>query len=103
MDPTGPLNRCLQNAYASVGSGGRSGGKPLRMYYATQTGTNPVRVRIFVNDPKRLPASLEQFLAGALRREFDLAGVGVVLQFRARTRADGSTGWLLLRAPRALP
>lgn len=89
--PTGPLNRCLQNAYASVGSGGRSGGKPLRMYYATQTGTNPVCVRIFVNDPKRLPASLEQFLAGALRREFDLAGVGVVLQFRARTRADGST------------
>ena len=88
--PTGPLNRCLQDAYASIGAGGR-GGKPLRMYYATQTGTNPVRVRIFVNDPKRLPASLEQFLVGALRRSFDLAGVGVVLQFRARKRADGTT------------
>lgn len=88
--PTGPLNRCLHAACESVGSAGRNG-RPLRLYYATQTGTNPVRVRLFVNDPKRLPASFEQFLAGALRRSFDLAGVGVVLQFRARTRADGTT------------
>lgn len=88
--PTGPLNRCLQAACAALGSAGRNG-RPLKAYYATQTGVNPVRVRIFVNDPGRLPASMEQFLVGALRREFDLAGVGVVLQFRARRRPDGST------------
>ena len=88
--PTGPLNRCLHAACESVGAAGR-GGRPLKFYYAAQTGFNPVRVRLFVNDPKRLPASFESFLAGSLRREFDLAGVGIALQFRARTRADGST------------
>ena len=90
--PTGPLNRCLHAACAAAG-GAASGraGRPLKFYYAAQTGFNPVRVRLFVNDPARLPASFEAFLAGALRREFDLAGVGLLLQFRARTRKDGST------------
>ena len=90
--PTGPLNRCLHAACEAAG-GAASGraGRPLKFYYAAQTGFNPVRIRLFVNDPGRMPASLEAFLAGALRREFDLAGVGVLLQFRARRRKDGST------------
>ena len=90
--PTGPLNRCLHAACAAAGGAatGRAG-RPLKFYYAAQTGFNPVRVRLFVNDPGRMPASFEAFLAGALRREFDLAGVGLLLQFRARRRKDGST------------
>lgn len=88
---TGALNRVLQNACATNAAPSR-GGKPFKLHYATQTGVNPVRIRLFVNDPRRMPASFEQFLVNVLRREFDLAGVGVMLQFRARERRnpDGS-------------
>ena len=84
---TGPLNRCLQEACRSNAVPMRSD-RPFRMYYATQTGTCPIRVRVFVNDVRRMPSSFEQFLVNSLRRAFDLAGVGVLLQFRARERTN---------------
>ena len=84
---TGPLNRALQAACSTSAAPAR-GGKPFKLQYATQTGVNPVRVRLFVNDPRRMPASFEQFLVNTLRKEFDLAGVGVLLQFRARERKN---------------
>ena len=85
--PTGPLNRCLQAACRS-NAAPTGGARPLRLHYAAQTGTNPVRVRLFVNDPRRMPASFEQFLANTIRREFGLGGVGVLLQFRGRERTN---------------
>lgn len=84
---TGPLNRALQAACSTSAAPSR-GGNPFKLQYATQTGTNPVRIRLFVNDPRRMPASFEQFLVNTLRKEFDLAGVGVLLQFRARERKN---------------
>lgn len=84
---TGPLNRCLQEAYKS-NAVPMDGTKPLRMYYAVQTGSAPMRIRVFVNDPRRMPASFEQFLANRLRETFDLAGVGIEFQFRARGRKN---------------
>ena len=84
---TGPLNRCLQEACRSNAVPMRAD-RPFRMYYATQTGTCPIRVRVFVNDVRRMPSSFEQFLVNSLRRAFDLAGVGVLLQFRARERTN---------------
>ena len=84
---TGPLNRCLQEAYKSNAVPGE-GAKPLRMHYAVQTGFAPMRIRVFVNDPRRMPASFEQFLANRLRDAFDLAGVGIEFQFRARERKN---------------
>ena len=100
---TGPLNRCLQEACAGNAVPMRAD-RPFRMYYATQTGTNPIRVRIFVNDVRRMPSSFEQFLIHSLRREFDLAGVGVLLQFRARERTnpDGSPKEAAPKSLRAL-
>ncbi|MBR1835899.1 MAG: ribosome biogenesis GTPase Der [Kiritimatiellae bacterium] len=85
--PTGPLNRCLQEAYKSNAVPNKSA-KPLRMHYAVQTGVKPIRIRVFVNDPRRMPASFEQFLANRLRETFDLAGVPVAFQFRARERRN---------------
>ena len=85
--PTGPLNRCLQEACSSNAAPSRAD-RPLKLHYAVQTGANPIRVRLFVNDPRRMPASFGQFLANTLRKAFDLAGVGVLLQFRARERRN---------------
>lgn len=89
--PTGPLNRCLQEAYGRAPVPGR-GGKAVKMYYATQTGTNPIRIRVFLNELKRMPASFEAFLVNSLRNTFGLDGAGIFLQFRERerTNADGT-------------
>ncbi|NLB70305.1 MAG: ribosome biogenesis GTPase Der, partial [Lentisphaerae bacterium] len=86
--PTGLLNRVLSQAYNSI-SVPIKGGRPLKMYYATQVGYNPIRVRIFVNDTRRLPGHYSQFLVNTLRKEFGLEGAVVRLQFRARTRDSG--------------
>ncbi|MGI5868412.1 MAG: ribosome biogenesis GTPase Der [Kiritimatiellia bacterium] len=83
--PTGILNRVLEKAYQSIGVPNKAG-RPLRMYYATQVGVNPIIVRIFINDPRRLPGNYSQFIVNTLRREFGLEGVVVRLQFRKRTR-----------------
>ena len=83
--PTGILNRVLTKAYESIGTPNKNG-KPLRMFYATQVGRNPIVVRIFVNDPRRLPGNYSQFIVNSLRREFGLEGTVVHLQFRARER-----------------
>lgn len=83
--PTGLLNRVLSKAYESIGVP-TVGGRPLRMYYATQVGRNPIMIRIFVNDPRRLPGHYAQFLTNSLRREFGLEGAVIKLQFRSRTR-----------------
>ncbi len=83
--PTGLLNRVLSRAYESI-STPAIGGRPLRMYYATQVGRSPIMIRIFVNDPRRLPGHYSQFLTNSLRQEFGLEGAVVKLQFRSRTR-----------------
>jgi len=54
------------------------------MYYATQVATNPVTVRIFVNDPDRFTASYRDYLINQLRASFDLDGAPVRIQFRER-------------------
>lgn len=89
--PTGILNRVLTKAYESIGVPNKAG-KPLKMYYATQVGVNPITVRIFINDPRRLPGNYSQFLVNSLRREFGLEGVVIRLQFRERTRPTSSVG-----------
>jgi GTP-binding protein len=89
--PTGILNRVLSKAYESIGVPNKAG-RPLRMYYATQVGVNPIVVRIFINDPKRLPGNYSQFLVNSLRREFGLEGVVVRLQFRERARTSAGRG-----------
>ncbi len=83
--PTGILNRVITSAYDTMGTAGKNG-KPVKMYYSTQVGRNPIVVRIFVNDPKRLPGHYNNFIVNLLRREFGLEGAVVRLQFRARER-----------------
>ncbi len=83
--PTGMLNRVMTSAYETMGTAGNNG-RPLKMYYSTQVGRNPIVVRIFVNDPKRLPGHYSNFIVNSLRREFGLEGAVIRLQFRARER-----------------
>ncbi len=80
--PTGVLNRVLRDAFAQS-QPPFSKGKQLKFYYATQTGRNPPRVTLFVNDPKLSTPAHQAFLTGRLRAAFDLAGVPLVLRYRS--------------------
>lgn len=82
---TGLLNRVLQEAVTQTPPAG-VGGKRLKLYYATQVGTRPVTLRLFVNDAKRVPRNYPAYLEKALRRAFGLEGAPLNLQFRTRTR-----------------
>ena len=83
--PTGVLNRTLLNALERVQTPGREGRK-LRFFYATQTGSNPMILRLFVNDARLATKPFQDFLIRTLRESFDLEGAALILQFRSRTR-----------------
>ena len=80
--PTGVLNRVLRDAFARS-QPPFARGKQLKFYYATQTGKNPPRVTLFVNDPKLSTPGHQAFLTARLREAFELAGVPLVLRYRS--------------------
>ena len=77
--PTSLLNRTITEAYMRVASP-----KGLKIFYSTQVGTGPVRIRLFVNDPKRVQNDDKAYLVRKLREGFGLEGAPVVLEFRSR-------------------
>ena len=80
--PTGVLNRVVRDAFARS-QPPFSKGRQLKFYYATQTGQNPPRVTLFVNEPKLSTPTHQAYLAARLREAFDLAGVPLVLRYRS--------------------
>ena len=75
--PTGLMNRVLRDAMQKV-QPPLIEGRRLKLYYATQVGTKPVRVKLFVNQTRRLTPAYETYLVRALRRAFDLDGAPVI-------------------------
>jgi GTP-binding protein len=86
--PTGILNRALLDAYEQVNPPAVKG-RRLKIFYSTQVGVNPLRVKLFVNDPKRVTVPYRKYLAKALRRNFGLEGAPLILQFTPRRGDDG--------------
>lgn len=76
--PTGILNRVLRQA-CDASAPPTIKGRRLKIYYAVQTGNQPVCVTLFVNDPARLTHAFAAYLEHALRRVFSLEGVPVRL------------------------
>lgn len=85
--PTGLLNRTIMEAFERV-QPPMIHGKRFKIYYATQMGTKPVRIGLFVNDPKRLPEAYRDYLIKSLRRAFGLEGAPVILIPKERSRAN---------------
>jgi GTP-binding protein len=90
--PTGLLNRTITEACMRVAPP-----KGLRIFYSTQVGTGPVRIRLFVNDPKRVQSGYKAYLVRKLREGFGLEGAPVVLQFRSRRSTRGASGRSIYR------
>ena len=85
---TGTLNRVLHDAFQRV--------QPplvknmrLKLYYATQTGKKPIRISLFVNNPKRLVPAYKGYLIKQLRAAFGLEGAPIVLLLRRSHKARG--------------
>ena len=84
--PTGALNRAIMNAYERV-QPPMLQGKRFKIYYATQTGAKPIRIGLFVNDPKRLTDAYREYLLNSLRKAFKLEGAPLLLIAKERSRA----------------
>ena len=84
---TGLLNRVVADAYDRV-KPPSSGRRHFKIFYATQTGNAPLRIRLFVNDSKMPGANYTAYLVKALREAFGLEGVPVVIDYYNRARAD---------------
>jgi GTP-binding protein len=62
------------------------GARRFRMYYATQTGNRPFRIRIFCNREEKLTESYRRYLEAGLVREFSLRGCPVVFELVGKPR-----------------
>lgn len=88
---TGLLNRVLHRAVERIQPPAVQG-RRLKLYYATQTGARPLRIRLFVNDPRVRTPAYEQYLIRELRAAFGLEGAPVRLEFRASEGRRESAG-----------
>ena len=80
---TGLLNDCIREAVTAV-EPPSSGGRRLRIYYATQVSTCPPSFVLFVNDTKLMHYSYERYLKNYLRKTFDCTGTPIRMMSRNR-------------------
>lgn len=83
--PTGILNRAIIDAGERVHAPS-VGGKHLKIFYATQTGHSPIRINLYVNNPKFAVPAYRDYIVRSLREKFGLFGAPIILSFRARTQ-----------------
>jgi len=79
---TGELNRALREALEGYQAPAVKGRRP-KIYYLTQTGTNPPTFVFFVNDPARIKESYSRYLENRLRKLFGLDVSPIRVFFRA--------------------
>ena len=84
---TAELNRWLRDAVARHEPAMAQRGtrrRPLKFFYATQTGVRPPTFVLFCTEPDAVQESYRRFLENQLRNAFDLEGAPVRLRLRGR-------------------
>jgi GTP-binding protein len=83
--PTSELNRALHDALAGLQPpmGGRH--RP-KLFYATQTASEPFSVLVFASHPEAIPESYRRYLESFFRKRFALCSAPVRVRFRSRAR-----------------
>ncbi|MDK2857779.1 MAG: GTPase [Verrucomicrobiota bacterium] len=84
---TGVLNRVIQDAMQKNPPPFVKG-RPLKVYYVTQSGTKPIFIKLFVNNPMRATGPYKRYLVSVIRKAFGLEGAPVELKFVPRPRPD---------------
>lgn len=85
--PTGPLNRKMQELLAKAPPR-RVRGRPFKVYYVTQTGTQPYRLRCFCNQPAKLDESYRRYLQKGVIDAFDLQGCPIRFDFVGKEKPE---------------
>src|SRR5262249_1004336 len=80
------LNRALQSAVAAH-QPPSPGGRPLRLFYATQTAVAPPEFTIFTNAPGAIPPDYTRYLARRFADAFAIVGTPVRIRYRPRRTA----------------
>lgn len=81
---TSKLNQILQGAVERHHMP-TEGGRPWKIFYASQVGTAPPTFMIFANRTLQRSSSLRRYLENTLRRELELPGVPIRLVIRKRS------------------
>ncbi|MCB9865752.1 MAG: GTP-binding protein [Phycisphaerales bacterium] len=81
---TGQLNRALAEALEGRGPSPKRGHRPPEFYYATQVGTAPPTIVLFVNDPGAIKEDYRRYLLNRMQEHLPFAEVPIRLMFRAR-------------------
>jgi GTP-binding protein len=84
---TGVLNRVVRDAVAAHPPATRENRAP-RIYYATQVGTAPPTVVLFVNSPGLFDATYQRYLLNVFHEKLPFRDIPVKLYLRARTQSD---------------
>lgn len=87
--PTGILNRTIATA-AKKTLCPMVQGRRLKIYYCLQVGTDPLTIRLFVNDPSLVTDAYRSYLEKAVRARFGLEGAPLRMFLKARSRKDGA-------------
>jgi GTP-binding protein len=88
---TSELNRWLEDATrrhqpAMAQRGARK--RPLKFFYATQTGVRPPTFQLFCTEPAAVQPAYKRFLENRLRESFGFEGIPIRLRLRARSRKE---------------
>ncbi|HNC24942.1 MAG TPA: ribosome biogenesis GTPase Der, partial [Opitutaceae bacterium] len=67
------------------------GGRRFRIYYATQTGNRPFRIRLFCNREEKLTEQYRRYLEAGLVEEFDLAGCPIYFDLVGKEKHEPGT------------
>lgn len=73
------------------------GGKRFRVYYATQTGTRPFRIRLFCNREEKLTEQYRRYLEAGIVSEFGLAGCPVYFDLVGKPKHEPGTSFSAMR------
>ncbi|WP_168442659.1 ribosome biogenesis GTPase Der [Pontiella desulfatans] len=84
---TGVLNRVVQQAVEKYPPP-IAKGKRLKVFYATQSGTNPIYFKVFVNDPTYSRSNWLKYLQNQFREAFGLEGAPIFIKLVARSRPE---------------
>lgn len=84
---TGTLNRILREAVAAHPPAMRENRTP-KVFYATQVGTEPPTVVLFVNSPSLFDATYQRYLLNVFREKLPFKDIPIKLYLRARSQAD---------------
>ncbi len=84
---TGDLNRVLRAAVEASAPPMRQNRRP-KIYYGTQTGTNPPTIVLFTNGPELFDNTYQRYLVKTFRDQLPFNDVPIKLVLRHRTRDD---------------